>query len=93
MIIINNDSDDSKNLTISVIDSDSIEVFNFSFASESGHRKSLRNITNKEGIYSIYILINGNLSIHDNEINVGKDYGPVKLRIYNEEVRLWQDQN
>lgn len=92
-ITVHNKSDYNKNFTVVVQDSNSNEVFNNTFSLIPNQSEKILDITNENGIYTILFFINNNLTIEDNNIHIGKGYGPVEIYVYNDRSKLHQQQD
>jgi hypothetical protein len=92
-IRIYNNSDNQEDISITIRNSSNLEIFNETIILHSNQMKKVSEITNDIGVYSIYISMNQNRTIINNDINVGKDYGPVSIEIFNNEIKIFQQQN
>ncbi|MEW5760043.1 MAG: hypothetical protein AB1779_04695 [Candidatus Thermoplasmatota archaeon] len=70
VIFVSNLSDKPENITVAVFDSSSIEIFNVTILLKNGEDYTLRNITEKEGKYSIHVSVDENRSAVNDKIEL-----------------------
>ena len=89
--MIGNYSSNTENITIIIKNSELNEIFNEALYLKIGDRQALNDITKVKGTYSIFIFVDENRSVFDEEIKVGKYYGVIKIRIYDDRLEFFQE--
>ena len=91
IVIIANFSTNNEEITMVVLNSKNVEIFNSTFEIQIDEHKSIKNITKDNGKYTILAFMDENRTITNSNINVGKDYSTIHLRIYNNQLKLFQE--
>jgi hypothetical protein len=91
VLMVYNETDNDVSVWINV-SKDSEVIFSQILIIENSNSITLRNITNKNGIYTVSIEVNKTLFAVNDSIDVGDPYsGPVKVWIRADEVSLYQE--
>jgi hypothetical protein len=90
---IYNETDKIKQISLLLYNSYDIELLNKSISLEPNQLIKLSDITHDIGSYTVIVTIDYNLTCLDENIRVGRDFGPVSIEVYDEEIKIFQQQN